>query len=292
MKHFALISAFALAATGAGCAQDNRNLEKKIDDLSSQVASLKGDIAKVGAAAGRPGAAQPGQPQRPARPQPDPAKTYAISIDGDPFEGPADAKVTIVKAYDYGCPFCSRVRPTMDELRKKYGDDVRIVHKQFVVHPQVEIAHLAACAAHRQGKFLEMDKLLWEKAFETRQYDDAHIADLAKEAGLDTGRFAADIKSPDCKAWLQKDQGDLQLFGVGATPSFFVNGRFVSGAQPLPAFTQLVDEELKKANDRLAAGTPAADYYKTWIMDKGEKKLAAPDAPVAPTGGTMVVKPK
>ena len=289
MKHIALFTAFALAA-GAGCAQDNRALEKKIDDLSAQVASLKGDIAKVGAAAGRPGAAQPGQ-QRPARPQPDPSKTYAISVDGDPFEGPANAKVTIVKAYDYGCPFCQRVRPTMEELRKKYGDDVRIVHKQFVVHPQVEIAHLAACAAHRQGKFIEMDALLWAKAFETRQYDDAHIADLAKEAGLDAGRFAADRKSPDCKAWLQKDQAELQTFGVGATPSFFVNGRFLSGAQPLPAFAQLVDEELKKANDRIAAGTPQADYYKTWVMDKGEKKLAAPDAPVAAPGGAVVAKP-
>ena len=276
MKKIALASTLALALAGfAGCQQDNRNLEKKIDDLTAKVNDLQTSMKQV--AAGRP--MQP-QQQRPQRPQPDPTKAYAVPVDGDPFEGPADAKVTIIKAYDYMCPFCDRVRPTMDELRKKYGNDVRIVFKQFVVHPQAQIAHLAACAANKQGKFLEMDKLLWEKAFQTRQYDDAHIADLGKEAGLDAARFAADMKSQDCQNWLQKDQNELTTFGVGATPSFFINGRFLSGAQPLPAFTQLVDEELAKANQRISSGTPAADYYKTWVIEKGEKKLPSPDAPV------------
>jgi protein-disulfide isomerase len=274
MKKIALASTLALALAGAaGCQQDNRNLEKKIDDLTAKVNDLQASVK--GIAAGRPA-----QPQRPARPQPDPAKAYAVPVDGDPFEGPADAKVTVIKAYDYMCPFCERVRGTMDEIRKKYGNDVRIVYKQFVVHPQAQIAHLAACAANKQGKFMEMDKLLWDKAFQSRQYDDQHIADLGKEAGVDATRFAADMKSQDCQNWLQKDQNDLQTFGVGATPSFFINGRFLSGAQPLPAFTQVIDEELKKANDRIAQGTPAADYYKTWVIDKGEKKLPAPDAPV------------
>jgi protein-disulfide isomerase len=274
MKKIALASTFALALAGAaGCQQDNRNLEKKIDDLTAKVDKLSSDV-KAGA-----GRAMP-QQQRPMRPQPDPAKAYAVPIDGDPFEGPADAKVTIIKAYDYMCPFCDRVRGTMDEIRKKYGNDVRIVYKQFVVHPQAQIAHLAACAANKQGKFLEMDKLLWEKAFQTRQYDDQHIADLGKEAGVDAARFAADMKSQDCQNWLQKDQTELTTFGVGATPSFFINGRFLSGAQPLPAFTQIIDEELAKANQRISAGTPAADYYKTWVIEKGEKKLPSPDAPV------------
>lgn len=274
MKKIALASTFALALAGlAGCQQDNRNLEKKIDDLSAKVDKITDAVKSAGAG-------RPAQPQRPQRPQPDPSKAYAVPVDGDPFEGPADAKITVIKAYDYMCPFCEKVRDTMDELRKKYGNDIRIVYKQFVVHPQAQIAHLAACAANKQGKFVEMDKLLWDKAFATRQYDDAHIADLGKEAGVDAARFAADMKSQDCQAWLQKDQTELTTFGVGATPSFFINGRFLSGAQPLPAFTQIVDEELKKANDRIAAGTPAADYYKTWVIEKGEKKLPNPDAPV------------
>src|SRR5262245_11621295 len=96
----------SLAVTGAlmgaallgACQQDNRNIEKKLDDLTTQVAELTKAVKAGGGA--RPAAAQPA---RPARPQPDAAKTYAVPVDGDPFEGPADAKVTIIKAYDYGC---------------------------------------------------------------------------------------------------------------------------------------------------------------------------------------------
>ena len=280
MKKIAIASTLALAALtlGAGCQQDNANLEKKMDDLTVAINGLKDAVKNMPAGGGQAAGARPMQPQRPARPQPDPTKAYAVPVDGDPFEGPADAKVTIIKAYDYMCPFCERVRETMDEITKKYGNDVRIVYKQFIVHPQAQIAHLAACAANKQGKFLAMDKLLWDQAFQKRQYDDAFIADLGKQAGLDAARMAADMKSQDCQQWLQKDQSELTTFGVGATPSFFINGRFLSGAQPLPAFTQIIDEELKKANDRIAQGTPAADYYKTWVIDKGEKKLPAPDA--------------
>src|SRR4029079_16856395 len=114
------------------------------------------------------GAAAP----RPQRPEPDRAKTYAVSIDGDPAEGPADAKITLIKAYDHACPYCERVRGTLDDLRKKYGNDLRIVYKQFVVHPQVaQAGALAACAANKQGKFVQLDQLLWDKGFKQRQFD-------------------------------------------------------------------------------------------------------------------------
>ena len=133
-----------------------------------------------------------------------------MPIDGDPFDGPADAKVTLVKAYDYACPYCERVRGTMDDLRKKYGNDLRVVYKQFVVHPQVATAGaLAFCAAAKQGKAHEMDTALWDKAFKQRQFDkDAEggqkcwesaagcpiVLGFAKELGLDVDKFKADMK--------------------------------------------------------------------------------------------------
>ncbi|HUJ58451.1 MAG TPA: thioredoxin domain-containing protein [Kofleriaceae bacterium] len=273
-----LLAALAMTA----CQSDTKNLEHKIDELGKKIDAL----AQQG---GRPGAAAP---QRPSRPQPDAAKTYAMPIEGDPFDGPADAKVTLVKAYDYACPFCERVRDTMDELRKKYGNDLRIVYKQFVVHPQVATAGaLAFCAAARQNKAVEMDRVLWEKGFKGHNFDkDAPgengqppqrcwesaagcpvVTGFAQELGLDTTKFKADMK--DCQASMQKDMRELQSFGVGATPSFFINGRFISGAMPIDNFTQLIDEELKKANERIAAGTPAAQYYQTWVLDKGQKTL-------------------
>ncbi len=272
MKKLALLAALALTA----CQADTKNLNDKIDRLEKKVDQL---IAQ----GGRPGAAQP---SRPARPEPDRAKTYAVPVDGDPFDGPADAKVTIVKAYDYACPYCEKVRDTMDQLRKKYGNDLRIVFKQFVVHPQVATAGaLAFCAAAKQGKALQMDALLWEKGFKGRQFDKDDgaqkcwesangcpvVLGFAQELQLDQNKFKQDMK--DCQGQMQKDMQQLQQLGVAATPSFFINGRFVSGAMPIENFTALVDEEMKKANERIQQGTPQAQYYQQWVLDKGLKSL-------------------
>jgi protein-disulfide isomerase len=270
----------------AACQPDTRNIERKLDEMSKDLKDLKTQVARGGA-----GAAVP----RPPRAEPDVAKTYAVSIDGDPIDGPADAKVTIVKAYDYACPYCDRVRETMDELRKKYGNDMRIAYKQLVVHPQQATAGaLAVCAANKQGKFLPMDTLLWDKSYKSRKFDvDATGADgkpqrcweaaegcpivlgYAQELGLNADKFKADMKG-ECFAQMQKDQKDLQVLGVSATPAFFINGRYLSGAQPIDRFVALIDEELKKANEKIAAGTPAASYYQQAVLDKGLKQLDKP----------------
>jgi len=273
-----------LVLSVAACQPDTKNLERKVDAIDKKL----DDLIKrggVGAAAA----------QRPSRPEPDRSKTYAVPVDGDPTDGPADAKVTLVKAYDYACPFCERVRGPMEELRKKYGNELRIVYKQFVVHPQVATAGaLAVCAANKQGKFMEMDRLLWDKGFKGRQFDkDAPaeqggqsqkcweskdgcpvVGGFAKELGLNEDKFKADMK--DCQQLIQKDMRDLQQLGVGATPSFFINGRFLSGAMPIDTFAQIIDEELKKANEKIQAGTPQAKYYDEWVVNKGLKTLEAP----------------
>jgi protein-disulfide isomerase len=272
MKNALILIAVLVAA---GCQSDTKNLEKKIDDLTKKVDAL----AHNGAGAN----------QRPQRPQPDASKTYAVPVDGDPADGPADAKVTLVKAYDYACPFCEKVRPTMDELRKKYGNDLRIVYKQFVVHPQVATAGaLAFCAAAKQHKGVEMDNLLWEKGFKAHNFDKDEgatkcwdspdgcpvvLAD-AKELNLNEAQFKTDMK--DCQQLMQKDMHELQAVGVGSTPTFFINGRYIVGALPPENFSAVIDEELKKANDRIAQGTPQAQYYQQWVMDKGLKTLEAP----------------
>jgi len=271
----------------AACQADNRGLERKIDDLSKDVRDIKQQMARGGA----PGAAAP----RPVRNEPDFAKTYAMPIEGDPFDGPADAKVTVVKAYDYACPYCEKVRGTMDDLRKKYGNDMRIVFKQLVVHPQTAtVGALAVCAANKQGKFLQMDALLWDKGFKNRQFDKDAPGEngqsqkcwesaagcpialgYAQEIGLNIEKAKADMKG-DCVTLMQKDQRDLQALGVAATPAFFINGRYLSGAQPIEKFVSLIDEELKKANEKIQGGIPAANYYQQAVLDKGLKQLDKP----------------
>ena len=79
-----------------------------------------------------------------------------------------------------------------------------------------------------------------------------------------------------CSSVVQTDMRDLQKFGVGATPAFFVNGRYISGAVPIDNFVTVIDEELKKANERIQQGTPQAQYYQRWVLDKGLKSLDAP----------------
>lgn len=282
MKKLVLLAAVAVMAA---CQNDNRNLERKLDEINKKL----DDLAKNPRG---PAAAAP----RPPRVEPDAAKTYAMPVDGDPVDGPADAKVTVVKAYDYACPFCERVRDTMSELRKKYGNDVRIVYKQLVVHPQTATAGaLAVCAANKQGKFKEMDDLLWDKGFKNRQFDKDAPAEaggkaqrcwesaagcpivlgFAQELGLNIDKVKADMKG-ECMALIQKDQRELQALGVSGTPAFFINGRYLSGAQPLDRFVALIDEELKKANEKIQAGTPAASYYQQVVLDKGLKQLDKP----------------
>src|SRR6185369_7541177 len=100
------------------------------------------------------------------------------------------------------------------------------------------------------------------------------VTGFVQELQLDVNKFKSDMK--ECNQLVQTDMRQLQQLGVGATPSFFINGRFILGAMPLENFSQLIDEELKKANERIQQGMPAAQYYQQWVVDKGLKTLEAP----------------
>ncbi|MBA3499689.1 MAG: DsbA family protein [Deltaproteobacteria bacterium] len=258
----------------------SKQLERKIDDIERELAKTRDMLAT-----------RPSLPTRPARPEPDRSKTYAVPVDNAPSLGPANAKVTIVVAHEYACPYCEKARPTLDELRKKYGNDLRLVFKQLVVHPRNAMASaLAICAADRQQKYVQMDKLLWEEGFSLRQLDLSEtttgvggqkcwdtadgcpiVVGFAKKLGLSVTRFKSDMR--ECQQSLQQGMRELQTFGVAATPSFFINGRYMSGAMPIENFSALIDEELAKAEARIAQGTPKSRYYQQWVLDEGLKTL-------------------
>ena len=168
-----------------------------------------------------------------------------------------------------------KVGPTLDQLLKDYPKDVRVVYKHFVVHPQqATIPALAACAADKQGKFFKMYELIWEKGFNAgRDLSQANMEKIAGEVGLNMQKFKADMEG-ECKKIIRDDQQQMATVGVGGTPAFFVNGRFLSGARPIEQFKALVDEELKKANERIGKeGTTAGNYYQKWVLEKGKKSL-------------------
>jgi protein-disulfide isomerase len=214
-------------------------------------------------------------------PEADPDRTYAVPIDPlDPVEGPADAKVTIVEGFEFLCPYCYRANPTVEQVRQAYPKDVRIVNKYFLIHgPPAIPPGLAACAANKQGKYSEMKKALWNHVFGEGEPDKDKVSvdsmnKLAGDLKLDMTKFKADMTSADCQAWLQHSADVLGTLGTTGTPSFYVNGRHLSGAVPFEDLKPLIDEELKKADKAIAGGVPQAQYYQREIVGKGDKKVA------------------
>jgi predicted DsbA family dithiol-disulfide isomerase len=121
-----------------------------------------------------------------------------------------------------------------------------------------------------------MEHLIWEKGFAAGDLSADNMMRLADEAKLDRARFEADLTGQDCTRRIGQDQQELANFGVTGTPAFFINGRFLVGAQPLGAFKRVVDQELAKADKKIAAGVPVADYYRVAVLEGGLKSLETP----------------
>lgn len=183
-----------------------------------------------------------GRPTRP--PGPDPDREYRIELGDAPSRGEKDAKITIVEWSDFQCPFCNRVEPTLQQIEREYGDSVRIVfkHLPLEIHPDARAAHAAAEAAHRQGKFWPMHDRIFANQRDLRPET---LEGYAKEIGLDLDRYRRDVASPDVKKTIEEDLAQAQKLGVTGTPSFFINGRNLSGAQPFPNFKRMIDEALE-----------------------------------------------
>lgn len=190
-------------------------------------------------------------PPQLAQSGPDPNKVYDIPVAGAPTQGDATAKVTLVHYYDYQCPFCVRVHPTLDQLLKDYPKDVRIAYKQhpLPMHPLAMPASEAVMAANAQGKFVEMhEKLMGMNGQPSRD----KLLEAAKAIGLDVDRFTKDLDNHTYKATIDAMTKEAMDAGATGTPASFINGRYLSGAQPLDAFKRIVDEELTKAKGKNA----------------------------------------
>lgn len=158
---------------------------------------------------------------------------------------------------------------------KDYEGDIKVVYKHYVVHPKTATTPaLAVCAAHKQGKFSAMEHDIWEKGFkQNRNLSADNMEKIAKELGLDMSKFKADMNGAECKKRVQTDQAQLAAVGARGTPAFFINGRFLSGAQPVDRFKVIIDEELKKANAAIKKGAKVETYYNEFILKKGLKKI-------------------
>lgn len=167
-----------------------------------------------------------------------------IDITGSPFEGPANAPVTVVVFTDFQCPYCSRLVPLVKKIHENNPDNVKIVLKNMPLrfHKMADPAAKAALAAFEQGKFWEFH----DKLFAINdKLSEAAIVQIAKDLGLDMKKFAADRVSPKIQLKIQKDMLDAQQAGVTGTPTVFINGRQLR-QRSLEGFQAIIDEELNK----------------------------------------------
>jgi protein-disulfide isomerase len=175
------------------------------------------------------------------------APRYNVEIaPDDPVLGSAKAAVTVIEFSDFQCPFCQRVMPTMKQLRETYGDRVRIVWKDFPltsIHPQAFKAAEAGQCAREQGKFWEYHDRLFANQ-QALQPDS--LKKYATEVGLDAAKFNACVDTSKYGDRVREGVAQGSRLGVNSTPTLYVNGRMLSGAQPYEAIAAVIDEELAR----------------------------------------------
>jgi protein-disulfide isomerase len=178
--------------------------------------------------------------------QPPPVVRVPVSIEGAPVRGSADAPVTLVEFSDFHCPFCQKAQTTLKEILDRYPGKVKHAFRDFPVdalHPQARQAAEAARCAHDQGKFWSYHDTLFANAPHGAPAD---LRRYASEVGLDVPVFERCLSTGTHRASVQRDLEEGSRLGVSGTPAFFVNGRLLSGAQPLEAFTKLIEQELAR----------------------------------------------
>ena len=181
---------------------------------------------------------------------------YRVPVEGLPQIGDPDAPVTLIEFTDYQCPFCQRAEQTVGRLRATYGDALRVVvaERPLPAHDRARPAALAALAADAQGKFETMHAGLFALA---GNLTEASIVSTARQSGLDLAHFEVDRNA----APLAPSEQLAERMGVTGTPTFFVNGRRIVGAQPYETFRDVVEERLTAARALLASGVRPRDVY-------------------------------
>ena len=182
------------------------------------------------------------------------AEKINVSADDDAFMGNEKAKVTIVEFSDFQCPFC-RVfwGGAYQQIKREYIDTgkVKFVYRDFPLsfHPAAIPSAQAAQCAKDQNKFWEMhDKIFGEQAKQgtgTVTYGVTELKKWASQIGLNSANFNQCLDSGKYKSEVEKDVADGSSYGVSGTPTLYINGNPIVGAQPFSAFKTVIDEELK-----------------------------------------------
>jgi protein-disulfide isomerase len=192
-------------------------------------------------------AADQGQGQvAPQEAEPTPEfRRYDVPEDDDPVLGPAQAPITIIEFSDYECPYCQKWHlEVWPALQSEYGDQIRLVYRDFPLtslHNNAIPAAAAANCAREQDMYWEYNELLFDMKFNLGK---STYNRYAEELGLDMDAFTECVDSGRHVAEVEADYEYAVNLGIRSTPTFFVNGIPVVGAQPFETFKNLIDKEL------------------------------------------------
>lgn len=191
----------------------------------------------------------------------DTTKVYDVPVGTSPVRGNPKARVTLIVFADYQCPFCGRIESmTFQPLREKYGDKIRFVWKNepLPFHPNaMPAANFALEARAQKG-----DTGFWaahDLLFTNQQKLDAQNLEVyAGNLGLNVTKIMAAVRDQKFKAEITADMDLAKTVGATGTPTTFINGRRLSGAQPVARFETIIDEELQKTG---AAPKPSGGIH-------------------------------
>ena len=156
--------------------------------------------------------------------------------------GRRDAEIVLVEFADFECPYCEKVTPALQQIKKEYGDKVAIAFKDFPLpmHHRSQKASEAARCAGQQNKFWEYHDVL----FYSQQFDVADLKKHARVLKLDGARFDACLDNGEMAASVRSDLEEGKSLGLAGTPSFVVNGHFFSGVVDYNSLKQMIDQQL------------------------------------------------
>ena len=270
----------------------NKRTTGLVDGLQRDLVKMQGLLAKVIAPKACPDCPSCDCP----RPKPDPRALYRVPVSAkDPWMGARNPLVTIVAFQDFECPYCKWAACQMKLLVAAYPKDVRVVFKNspLAFHPGALPAAVAAMAAFKQkgnrGFWAFHDRLYPMKECvakppmpPVRQWlprvynktgapklDASHLMRIAKEIGLNMGRFKRDIASPAMTQAVQASRAAAVSLGAKGTPSFFINGRYLRGARPFARFKVLIDAEIKRVRVLIRQGRVRRSHVYRAILALG-----------------------
>jgi len=172
------------------------------------------------------------------------SRSLELPVGTSPVIGPEEAPVTLVAFIDFQCPYCSRVFPAIEKLLKKYPNELNVVIKHFPLrsHKFASQAAVAALAADRQGKYLELIAVMFKNF---RSLNEENLKKYAEELGLDPEKLEQDRKDSAYDKQIKDDRLLARRIGVRGVPSLYINGRPVKN-RSAQGMSVMVDEELKK----------------------------------------------